>query len=127
MVPYKPNRLYAVPQTLEKRLEIANAIRKLFGQDDFKKASPDDPQHRGWPAGAPRGQGGKFRPKDNSGNITTAAGSRMSEAECEAQYEEDLSVCRACIWMHVMVRRWRAIERVPQVTRSRRLIFRDEP
>jgi hypothetical protein len=40
MIPYESNRLYAVPQTLEKRLEIASAIRKLFGQDDFKKASP---------------------------------------------------------------------------------------
>lgn len=94
MIPYKPNRLYAAPQTLEKRLEIASAIRALFGQDHFKKASPDDPQHPGWPAGAPDGQGGKFRPKDNGGNITTAAGTRMSEAECEAQYEEDLAICR---------------------------------
>ena len=42
MIPYKPNRLYAIPQTLEKRLEIATAIRKLFeqDQDDVRKASP---------------------------------------------------------------------------------------
>jgi hypothetical protein len=27
------------------------------------KASPDDPKHPGWPAGAPNSQGGRFRPK----------------------------------------------------------------
>ena len=32
----------------------------------FAKASPDDPNHLGWPAGAPDGQGGQFRPKDTS-------------------------------------------------------------
>ena len=35
----------------------------------FRKASPDDPVHPGWPAGTPGGLGGKFRPKDG-----TAAG-----------------------------------------------------
>ena len=28
-----------------------------------KMASPDDPKHPGWPAGAPDSQGGRFRPK----------------------------------------------------------------
>jgi hypothetical protein len=42
------------------------------------KASPDDPEHPGWPAGTPGGRGGKFRPKDAEGdntsnNFTTAA------------------------------------------------------
>ncbi len=31
-----------------------------------QKASPDDPEHPGWPAGTPDGLGGKFRPKDDS-------------------------------------------------------------
>jgi hypothetical protein len=31
---------------------------------DLEKASPDDPKHPGWPAGAPDSQGGKFRPRD---------------------------------------------------------------
>ena len=31
------------------------------------KASPDDPVHPGWPAGAPDSQGGRFRPKDGDG------------------------------------------------------------
>ena len=31
---------------------------------NMAKASPDDPVHPGWPAGAPDGQGGRFRLKD---------------------------------------------------------------
>ncbi len=31
------------------------------------KASTDDPEHPGWPAGTPGGRGGKFRPKDGDG------------------------------------------------------------
>jgi hypothetical protein len=31
------------------------------------KASPDDPEHPGWPAGTPGGIGGQFRPKDEDG------------------------------------------------------------
>jgi hypothetical protein len=34
MNPYRPYRLSAVPQTLHTRLEIANAIRTLFDQDE---------------------------------------------------------------------------------------------
>ena len=94
MIPFKPNRRYAVPQTLEKRLEIVRGIRTLFEQYDVTKASPDDPQHPGWPAGSPDSKGGEFRPKDGSANITTAALSRMSEAEREAQDEKDLAICR---------------------------------
>jgi hypothetical protein len=30
------------------------------------KASSDDPEHPGWPAGTPGGRGGKFRPKDGA-------------------------------------------------------------
>jgi len=33
---------------------------------DFRKASPDDPEHPGWPAGTPGELGGEFRPKDGS-------------------------------------------------------------
>jgi hypothetical protein len=36
---------------------ISAAVRQ-----GFLKASPDDPQHPGWPAGTPDGRGGKFRP-----------------------------------------------------------------
>lgn len=34
------------------------------------KASPDDPQHPGWPAGTPDGLGGKFRLKDSESAAT---------------------------------------------------------
>ncbi len=33
---------------------------------ELRKASPDDPNHPGWPAGTEGGLGGKFRPKDGS-------------------------------------------------------------
>jgi hypothetical protein len=52
MIPFKSNRLYAVPQTLEKRLEIANAIRKLFGDNTVEKF---DPNQARVPAGNPHG------------------------------------------------------------------------
>jgi hypothetical protein len=35
-----------------------------YGHKEVRKASPDDPEHPGWPAGTPGGRGGKFRPKD---------------------------------------------------------------
>ncbi|MFZ3311505.1 MAG: hypothetical protein WB868_03225 [Xanthobacteraceae bacterium] len=44
MIPYKSNRQYAVPQTLEVRLEIAKAIRKLFDADIVKKFDPTQPR-----------------------------------------------------------------------------------
>jgi hypothetical protein len=46
-------------------------IRDDANQQSVSKASPDDPQHPGWPAGTPEGRGGKFRPKD--GDEGTAA------------------------------------------------------
>jgi hypothetical protein len=42
----------------------------------FFKASPDDPEHPGWPAGTPGGLGGKFRPKDGSATATGVAAVR---------------------------------------------------
>ena len=38
----------------------------------FSKASPDDPQHPGWPAKAPGGLGGKYRPKDGESEAASA-------------------------------------------------------
>jgi hypothetical protein len=34
-------------------------------KDTLGKASSEDPEHPGWPAGTPGGRGGKFRPKDD--------------------------------------------------------------
>jgi hypothetical protein len=36
------------------------------GKAAIRKASPDDPEHPGWPAGTPGGIGGQFRPKDGA-------------------------------------------------------------
>lgn len=46
---------------------IKSVERKLAAQSrEIQKASPDDPEHPGWPAGTPDGLGGKFRPKEGS-------------------------------------------------------------
>ena len=37
----------------------------------FRKASPDDPEHPGWPKGTEGGLGGKFRPKDGPEAVIT--------------------------------------------------------
>jgi hypothetical protein len=43
-------------------------------ENPFRKASADDPEHPGWPAGTPGGRGGKFRPKDDNAATTHLAG-----------------------------------------------------
>jgi len=50
-------------QTARDDLEMADALIKA---SEFRKASPDNPKHPGWPAGTEGGRGGKFRPKDDS-------------------------------------------------------------
>jgi hypothetical protein len=95
MIGHKSSRLYATPPTLQARLEIVKAIRNLLREDHVTKASADDAEHPGWPAGSPDGQGGKFRPKDNG--ATVLAGRRISPElleECEEQYKRDLFQCR---------------------------------
>jgi hypothetical protein len=39
----------------------------------FHKASPDDPEHPGWPKGTEGGLGGEFRPKDEAQEAITRA------------------------------------------------------
>ena len=39
-------------------------------QRALRKASPDDPEHPGWPAGTPERKGGQFRPKDGDASDT---------------------------------------------------------
>jgi hypothetical protein len=50
--------------------ETEGAVRKAYGEYPSNvalvKASPGDPKHPGWPAGAPDGKGGQFRPKDGN-------------------------------------------------------------
>lgn len=52
MIPDKPDRLMAVPKTLEARLEIMKAIQALAAQDAVQKFDPDQPRV---PAGNPDG------------------------------------------------------------------------
>jgi hypothetical protein len=123
MASYKQRIATVPPPTLQKQLEVLQAARALFGQDNeaarrrreeiaalrrehgelvelaqelwrqydprlrshvirddsahpaFLRASPDDPEHPGWPAGTPDGRGGKFRPKDGDEG---AAGAQLS-------------------------------------------------
>ncbi len=53
MIAYKPNRLMAVPRTLEARLEIIKAIYSLAERSDVRKFDPDQPRvAAGNPGGA---------------------------------------------------------------------------
>jgi hypothetical protein len=139
MKPPLPRIESAVPQTSHVQLEIAKAVRTLFGSDDgellrrrraeiaelrsdlnalvrdiskafeaaaalakaelrtalrkpaagltanltFQKASPDDAEHPGWPAGTPGGRGGKFRPKDDDGASESGGGSSANSTNAE--------------------------------------------
>lgn len=91
MIPYKSNRPTAVPRTLEAYLEITKAIRMLCGSQQYTKASADDQEHPGWPAGTADGRGGKFRP--NNGATVVAARGKRNEAECDAQFKQDKFIC----------------------------------
>jgi hypothetical protein len=46
--------------------ELLKALDLLAEERSLDKASPDDPQHPGWPAGTPGGVGGEFEPKDEA-------------------------------------------------------------
>ena len=41
----------------------SNDLAPSLEESSLLKASPDDPEHPGYPAGAPEGKGGQFRPK----------------------------------------------------------------
>jgi hypothetical protein len=54
-------------------IEIEDVLIKSLGDKltagdapGFRKASPDDPEHPGWPKGTPDGKGGQFRPKNDA-------------------------------------------------------------
>jgi hypothetical protein len=82
MKPPLPRILSDVPRTLHVQLEIAKAIHTLTSQHEgaslrsrdrnpsLGKATADDPEHPGWPAGTPGGKGGQFRPKDSAANAS---------------------------------------------------------
>lgn len=62
---FETARTFGVPDVIS---NIENrALRRLALVECFlSKASPDDPQHPGYPAGAPDGRGGQYMPKDKS-------------------------------------------------------------
>ncbi len=55
-------------------MEVEDVLIKLAGRqrpaaeqgDQIRKASPDDPEHPGWPKGTEGGRGGEYRPKYGS-------------------------------------------------------------
>ncbi len=55
-------------------LEVEDALIQLAREprhadrhtSEIRKASPDDPEHPGWPKGTPDGKGGEFRPKTDA-------------------------------------------------------------
>ena len=55
--------------------------RRAADAEALSKASPDDPDHPGWPAGAADGRGGQFRPKDRAaGDTNKIAADHMRRA-----------------------------------------------
>jgi len=76
MIPYRSNRLYTVPQTLEKRLEIVTAIRALFDQDNaFEKFDPNQPRV---PAG--NADGGRWTDSGASDPQSIVAAAQRAQA-----------------------------------------------
>jgi len=57
-------------RTARDSMEALDLLIK-YARGEIHKASPDDPKHPGWPAGTPGGRGGKFRPKNESGALST--------------------------------------------------------
>jgi hypothetical protein len=57
--------------------------RRAASVSALNKASPDDPEHPGWPAGAPGGCGGQFRPKDETGGSIQSGLKQKTEEALE--------------------------------------------
>ncbi|HMK89079.1 MAG TPA: RNase A-like domain-containing protein [Methylocystis sp.] len=56
----------ALPQIPDGSIPALMKCAKTLAESGLLKASPDDPEHPGYPAGAPDGKGGQFRPKSES-------------------------------------------------------------
>jgi len=100
MIPYKSLRPMAVPKTLEVRLELLRAIGDLMAEarseGAVQKYDPDQPRV---PDGNPDGgqwinEGSSQGSADNQTNIVVAARRKQLEAECDAQYNRDMALCR---------------------------------
>ena len=95
MIPYRSQRLMAVPKNLETRIEIRRAVHKLMAElatePGVRKFDPDEPRV---PAGNP--DGGQWtseglQPPGQGGAIVVAGRiSPAREADCEAQHVRDI-------------------------------------
>lgn len=65
-LPDLPNAAARERMETEDQLINATSASLELSVQGLDKASPDDPEHPGWPAGTPGGRGGKFRPKNGS-------------------------------------------------------------
>jgi hypothetical protein len=65
-IPDLPNQIARDKMEAEDFLIKSRCRTPAWRRHGVRKASPDDPEHPGWPAGTPGGLGGKFRPKDGS-------------------------------------------------------------
>jgi hypothetical protein len=73
--PSRPVLFDEIARVRDYKRATAQALQGLFvpGSGRLSKASPDDPDHPGWPTGAPDGRGGKFRPKDSADDTSAPA------------------------------------------------------
>jgi len=80
-------------------------VSRIKASVALSKASPDDPEHPGWPAGTPGGKGGQFRPKDEDASASAvgsnAAHLAVNRLTCRQAYyaclrspQGDLATCQ---------------------------------
>ena len=74
------------------------ALRRLALVECFlAKASPDDPLHPGYPAGAPDGRGGQFMPKDQSPAALAVAAQKLKRLKALREFRAALEVALVVI------------------------------
>jgi len=89
MIPYRSNRLTALPRSLATRLEILKAIRALAAQDDLRKYDPDEPRV---PAGNP--DGGQWTSEtDTDVSAIVAEAKHLNLAGDPDVYQKCLDLC----------------------------------
>jgi hypothetical protein len=77
----------------------SHIIRDGSDPPSVVKASADDPEHPGWPAGAPDRRGGKFRPKDSDEG--TPGGEFAGDVIRVCVLMPDMSSAGTCMyWCH---------------------------
>lgn len=74
----------------------------------LEKASPDDPNHPGWPAGTPGGIGGQFMPKDQSPGAIAATEQKLKRLKALREF-------RAAAQAALVLMRTAPLEEIPGV------------